>query len=129
MFNNVQIIKVTILMALILSLGNVVGQSVTIDNTNDLDKLSGELILGAPKTSEKNLAIITDVFAQIKGVEYLMFCPEHRLILAKYDIKTYKTVKDVYQVILNQDISMPLQLKEGTFEGVMEMCNKNSNLN
>lgn len=89
---------------------------------NDANAISGELILGVPKISDKTLSILTSALEKIRGIKYQMFCPEHKLILVKYNPKIFPSGDDVIKAILKQNIQMPMFVKDGTFEGVMEIC-------
>jgi hypothetical protein len=90
---------------------------------NESVSKTGELILGIPKLTDKNLFIITGALEAIKGTEYIRFCPEQKLVLVKYNTKLFPNEEEVLQAILRQNVQMPMFIKEGTFADVMNMCN------
>jgi hypothetical protein len=94
-------------------------------NTQITESVSktGELILGIPKLTDKNLFIITGALETIKGTEYIRFCPEQKLVLVKYNTKLFPNEEEVVQAILRQNVQMPMFIKEGTFAEVIDMCN------
>ena len=89
---------------------------------NDNNSISGELILGIPKLTDKNLFLITDALTKIKGTQFKQFCAEQRFILVKYNPKIFQSKDEIVQAIQRQNIQMPIFVKEGSFADVMEMC-------
>ncbi|MFH0865109.1 MAG: hypothetical protein V1904_02870 [Bacteroidota bacterium] len=81
-----------------------------------------ELVIGVPKITEKTLFTLTEAIKTIEGAEYVMFCPEHNLILIKYNPSIFQKKEDVLKAIENKDVKLPMFIKEGTFEGVKDMC-------
>lgn len=95
-------------------------QSQTVVKENPMS----ELILGIPKASEKNFSLVTDAIFQVKGIELVQFCPVHQLALIKYDKNTFATKEDVVRALQAKNLSMPMFIKEGSFEDVKDMCNE-----
>jgi hypothetical protein len=93
--------------------------------TNETGTAYNELIIGVPKISDKTLEIITEAIKSIEGTEYIMFCPEQKLILIKYNNSIFPNKEDVIKAIENKNISLPMFIKEGTFDGVKELCGNN----
>ncbi len=75
----------------------------------------GELILGIPKLTDKNLFLITEALKKIKGAQFKQYCLEQRLVLIKYDKKIFSTKDEIIEAIKRQNVQMPMFVKEGTF--------------
>jgi len=124
MFNKVQI-KTILILSLVFATFSVMGQEANISLPIDKDKVeSAELILGFPKASDKTIDWIIGKIDETNGLKYQYYCEQHKLVLVKYNKKLYATEQNVVDALSRTNLNMPIFIKEGTFESVMEMCEK-----
>jgi hypothetical protein len=93
-----------------------------IAQTADQKENIKELILGIPKVSDKTISMVTDAIRQIEGLEFVRYCPEHKLVLVKYDERSFPKGEDVVSALQKKNISMPMFIKEGGFDSVKDLC-------
>jgi hypothetical protein len=93
-----------------------------IAQTTDQNNINKELILGVPKLTNKTLDIVTNAIKQTEGLEFVQYCTSHQLILVRYDEKLFPARENVVRALEAQNVSMTMLIKEGNFEGVMELC-------
>jgi len=123
--------KTTLTKFRLLTLSLFVAASVTVNAQEDAKakqkveadkKASAELILGLPKISDKTLFIISETTLKIKGLVFVSFCDGHKLAMFKYNKELFEKPEDVIKAFEKENVFMPMLVKEGSFNGVEEIC-------
>lgn len=83
-----------------------------------------ELVIGVPGIGDKTLYTLKETINSIEGAEFVMFCPEHRLILIKYKSDIFLKKEDMVTVLQTKSPSTKIDMKQESFEEVKELCNQ-----
>lgn len=86
-----------------------------------------ELVLGIPKLSEKLLPDLVNIIETTKGLSYVKYCEEHRLVLVRYEGSLYPRKEAIVKAIKDREFYPEIFIKETSFEGVEELCGQEYN--
>jgi hypothetical protein len=81
-----------------------------------------ELVIGVPKISDKTLYTFKETINSTEGAEYVMFCPEQRLILIKYNSNIFPKKEDLVTALKSKCPSTTIDMKQQNFGEVKELC-------